>query len=440
MRRPIADAIRHERDAVLEYLIKQGGRIDPEGLGSVLCDAAATNDIKMLKRLVGNGVDPNLADYDLRTGLHLAASNGHVEAVKYFLAHKDINVNCADRYGGTPLQDAMRHDHVEVQRLLFEAGGKIGLTMNAPMLLCDAAAKNDLATLQCFHRNGVTINLKDEQDRTPLHLASSNGSLESASWLLSLPEIDVNPVDAHENTPLDDAIRHERDVIEVLLKSHGAVRADHPSLAGVHAKNEAVRERRRREKFLKKAQGVVAASVEHQMVGILEGGMAALQSACSEMNATVLSVLRVLRSIAFLNIEPDEAAQLGIVARKDDVSVETRMQELSRLKELVKEKAETLRQVLTTGPFTDEARLRVPVLSMVAPGFREAVAMARAHVDDITALIDLLLDPRRNLEYQFEVLRRDLRARIRANRRGDRGPSRKILALMAAPYDDEGQQ
>lgn len=193
-------------------------------------------------------------------------------------------MNCADRYGGTPLEDAMRHDHVEVQRLLFNAGGKIGLTMNASMHLNDAAAKNELSVIQCFHRNGVSVNIKDYQDRTPLHLAASNGSLESASWLLHLPEIEVNAIDSLGDTPLDDAINHKREVIEVLLRSHGAVQADHPSLAGVHEKNELLRERRSKEKFHKKARVVVNASVEHQMVGILEAGMTQLQAACGELN------------------------------------------------------------------------------------------------------------------------------------------------------------
>lgn len=364
-----------------------------------------------------------------------AASNGHVEAIRYFLSRPDINVNCADRYGGTPLQDAMRHGHVEAQRVIFEAGGKIGLALDAPMILCAAAAANDLATLQCYHRNGVSVNLKDRHDRTPLHLAASNGSLESASWLLHLPEIEVSPIDALGNTPLDDAARHGQGVLDVLLRAHGAVRADHPSLAGVHERNEEARARRRREEFRGKALRIAAASVEHQMVGTLEGGLASLQGACAEVNATMLSVMRVLRSIAYLNIEPDEAAQLGILARADKGSMEARMQELARLKQLVRENAEALKQVLEAGAFTDEARRRVPVLRMIAPGFQAAVAAARAHVDDILALVEAILDPGRSPEYQFEVLRRDLRARVRANRRGERhGPSTKVLALLAEPH------
>lgn len=44
--------------------------------GSALCEAASTADLEYLKRLLENGVDPNLGDYDKRTALHVAAAEG----------------------------------------------------------------------------------------------------------------------------------------------------------------------------------------------------------------------------------------------------------------------------------------------------------------------------------------------------------------------------
>ena len=38
-----------------------------------LCRAASLNDVAALRRLVENNIDPNLADYDKRTAVHLAA-------------------------------------------------------------------------------------------------------------------------------------------------------------------------------------------------------------------------------------------------------------------------------------------------------------------------------------------------------------------------------
>ena len=58
-----------------------------------------------------NQVDPNTGDYDDRTALHLSASEGKADAVRFLLA-KGADVNLLDRMGGTPLDDAIRHGHV----------------------------------------------------------------------------------------------------------------------------------------------------------------------------------------------------------------------------------------------------------------------------------------------------------------------------------------
>ncbi|CAN1237041.1 Potassium channel KOR2 [Linum grandiflorum] len=47
-----------------------------------------------------NGVPPNLSDYDKRTALHLASSEGRVGIVRLLL-EKGANVNSLDRWGRT---------------------------------------------------------------------------------------------------------------------------------------------------------------------------------------------------------------------------------------------------------------------------------------------------------------------------------------------------
>ena len=68
-----------------------------------------------VRRLVENNVDPNMADLSRRTALHLAASNGHEETLQYLLAVPDINKSPVDMFEGTPLQDAIRHKHHNIQ-------------------------------------------------------------------------------------------------------------------------------------------------------------------------------------------------------------------------------------------------------------------------------------------------------------------------------------
>ena len=88
-----------------------------------LCWAASQGDLNEIKRLVANGVNLEDADYDGRTCIHLAASEGQLEIIE-FLIGKKINLNPKDRWGGTPLDDAKRHNHKEVQKLLQTKSNK----------------------------------------------------------------------------------------------------------------------------------------------------------------------------------------------------------------------------------------------------------------------------------------------------------------------------
>ena len=84
---PLADAVRHKHDAVTAFLRSQGGSLgsDMDNAAEQLCRAGATDDVPALKRLIENLVDPNKADYDKRTALHLAASNNCLGALKYLI-------------------------------------------------------------------------------------------------------------------------------------------------------------------------------------------------------------------------------------------------------------------------------------------------------------------------------------------------------------------
>lgn len=75
------------------------------------------------KRLLLEGVDPNVQDERGRTALSLAAGQGHIEMVRVLLAggawvdpHEDY-----DTYE-TPLMAAAKNGHLEIVKLLVEAG------------------------------------------------------------------------------------------------------------------------------------------------------------------------------------------------------------------------------------------------------------------------------------------------------------------------------
>ncbi len=82
-----------------------------------VCWAASQGDVHELQRLYASGVDLGAADYDGRTGIHLAASEGHLEALKFLVA-KGVSVDLKDRFGGTPLADAKRGNFKKVVEFL----------------------------------------------------------------------------------------------------------------------------------------------------------------------------------------------------------------------------------------------------------------------------------------------------------------------------------
>jgi ankyrin repeat protein len=69
------------------------------------------------------GIDPGAHDYDHRTPLHIAASEGRMKALQYLLS-VGVNVNPLDRWGKTPLDDAIAARHEQAASLLSERGGQ----------------------------------------------------------------------------------------------------------------------------------------------------------------------------------------------------------------------------------------------------------------------------------------------------------------------------
>ena len=85
--------------------------------------AASLGDLRAIHHLVARGIPLEAADYDLRTPLHLAAAEGHIEVIEYLLAH-GVDANPKDRWGYTPSDDARRHGRDQAASVLQLKGGR----------------------------------------------------------------------------------------------------------------------------------------------------------------------------------------------------------------------------------------------------------------------------------------------------------------------------
>ncbi|RHY84478.1 hypothetical protein DYB31_007463 [Aphanomyces astaci] len=207
---------------------------------TALCWAAGTGNVDMLRRLLTEGVDVNLADYDRRTPLHIAASDGNAEEVK-LLIQAGANCHAKDRWGVTPLDCAkdavvasLMSTHIRASlfadtstapyRRVGSHNDALDANRRKSVLgevhqVFAAIATGDTEALKRAWLDGLALNAVDGGGRTALHVAVEKEQMNAIELLLSAGAT-VDVADDQGRTPMSIAVEMNASNVLSLFRRH----------------------------------------------------------------------------------------------------------------------------------------------------------------------------------------------------------------------------
>ncbi len=162
---------------------------------------AALGDKTLVSHLLQNGASVNSVDEEGRTPLHVAIRHNQIDIVKMLIAIQDINVNIADKNGMTPLIEAAQLGHDELIKLL-----------------CTIAH--------------INVNVAGKCGRNALHFAALLSHEKVVNLLVTMHHIDINAMNNYGQTPLDlalDKINIHKGIIKKLLRRGGKINNEYKS-------------------------------------------------------------------------------------------------------------------------------------------------------------------------------------------------------------------
>ncbi|XP_021371833.1 ankyrin repeat domain-containing protein 26-like isoform X2 [Mizuhopecten yessoensis] len=162
--------------------------------------AAWTGDIAKVKQYVKK--DSSAPDKENRTALHLACAQGHSGVVQELLEwHAKTNIG--DNDTKTPLIKAVECNREECVMLLLEHRGDVDATDRDGDTSLHIAVRNGYTNIvKVLLRNGGTIDKKNKEGCTPLHIACKGKKPEIIRILLFDSKASVDVSDINGRTPL----------------------------------------------------------------------------------------------------------------------------------------------------------------------------------------------------------------------------------------------
>ena len=182
--------------------------------------ACGAGDLVEVEMRLKKPQDPNTALRNGWTGLHVAALNGHLEVVRLLLEAGALPDRDEELDARTPLHMAADHGHLEVVHLLLEARATVdraGRTSETPLHL--ATESEQVAVVQMLLEARASCDQAGMNFATPLHLAAENGNVEVTRLLLNVGAA-CDKAAIYSETPLHVACKHGHvEVARLLLEA-----------------------------------------------------------------------------------------------------------------------------------------------------------------------------------------------------------------------------
>ncbi|XP_416950.4 unconventional myosin-XVI isoform X1 [Gallus gallus] len=216
----IQDAIIHHDDKEVLRLLKDGA--DPHMLvssgGSLLHLCARYDNAFAAEILIDRGVNVNHQDEDFWTSMHVACACDNPDIVLLLLL-AGANVLLQDVNGNTAFDYAV--EGTESSSILLMYLEENGVELNSLRQMKIQRAMTMLTDVRQLISSGGSVNQKNDEGVTLLHVACANGYKNVASLILD-HGADLNVVDNQYWTPLHLAAKYGQTSLVKLLLMHWA--------------------------------------------------------------------------------------------------------------------------------------------------------------------------------------------------------------------------
>jgi ankyrin repeat protein len=204
-----------------KVLVKHGFNLEtPLLCGYSIADIAALkNQLKILEYLKEQGVSLiNAENPEKLTPLHIAAKEGNIQAVRFFLeSNISPNICAPEFYNITPAHLAAQHNRLQVLELLLEFHANFNPVSNSSVTPIQiAAVKKHFAVFEFLLKKGNCGNFRATDGRTIAHCIAQEVHHDTIDYLKSLKK-------SNARLDIPDRIGHTPLLCAMMAKNHNAV-------------------------------------------------------------------------------------------------------------------------------------------------------------------------------------------------------------------------